>query len=97
MNRNGINIHFFVMLLMVLAGYGSNNIKLKVLFEQQPDNMGNQHIYYKEYQIGKASAPKLMQDGQYFAVNILINPDYKNLLHSNTTFYVEDKRITSII
>ena len=49
------------MLLLVVAGCGSSNMKFTVLFEQRPDIMGNQFIYYKDYQIGKASTPKLMQ------------------------------------
>ena len=93
MKNKRINIHLFVLLLMVVAGCGTSNVKLQVLFEQRPDIMGNQLVYYKDYQIGKASTPKLMKDGQYFTMIFLIKSDYQKLLHSNSTFYIEDGRI----
>ena len=85
--------YLIVLQLIVLFSCGASNIKIQVLFEQQPDIYGNQLIYYNNTQIGKSSSAKLMPDGQSYMVNIVISSDYKKLLHSNSTFYTEDGKL----
>jgi hypothetical protein len=61
--------------------------------KNNPELLEQSNVVYKDAPIGIVSKIQLNPDGEFFIITVRINPTYKQMVHTNVTFYSENNQL----